>query len=157
MAAKLPVSKQIKTVGQIKEGEYCYIRPSSMLVAKNGDCCIDETCVVISSKKSGQKLKITRVKDGFIAYIYSINYKWIKGTLEDYQIDDDLDLDYDPVYIPVVGFRAKSYQNLSEKEINGLMEQVVKEEDFEEAAKLRDILEELQKKSKVSSNKIEQS
>lgn len=143
--AKLPESKERKKISQMEIGESCYTSPWSMFVDEKGNCFIDETCqVILSPEEANKELKITRVEGGYIAYIYDIDFKWARVSLSE-DFDDDFD-DYDkPVYKPVVGFKTKSYNKLSKKELAEQLEQLVKEENYEKAAKIRDKIKKLEK------------
>ncbi len=127
--ALLPKIKEQMRISDLRIGESCYCVPYAMKVRSDGKCFLDVYYNAHKEPTDSARLKIERIDNGFIAYIYDVIYQWAKKDSED---DNDFFS-----YKEVVGFGSVSYAEMSEQELQTLMDEAAENQEYELAEKIR--------------------
>ncbi len=134
--AKLPDRKRLYQIKDLEIGETAYVSVYAMRVDSDEECYLLKDYAIFPKKNTDNaQLKIKRTKDGFIAFIFEIDYQW--GISED--------IEYDPseksAYLPIIGFGdILEYSKFSDRELRNALLEAERAEDYEEATKIRNIL-----------------
>ncbi len=135
--AKLPEKRRLFQVKDIGIGKIAYVSAYAMKVAVDKECYLRTDYTVHTKHSSDTPLKIQRTINGFIAFIFETDYLW--------PISDDIDTTVnieESNYAHVVGFGDKlDYEKLSLKELKEALSSVEDDGDYEEAAKIRDLIQ----------------
>ncbi len=129
-----PKSKEEKKLSDLEVREPCFTLPWAMWVRTDGNCFLNENYPAYSASEGNARLKITRVKDGYIAYIYDLDYKWSKSDHHGFASPDEV------CHGAVVAFGVTSYKQLSTEELKGELEKAIEDEDYELASRIRDLI-----------------
>jgi hypothetical protein len=74
--AKLPSSKKMKRIADMNIGETCFTTPLAMWVNLNEDCFLNENCEASDETRNDLKLKVLKLIDGYIVFIYEVTSNW---------------------------------------------------------------------------------
>jgi hypothetical protein len=132
--AQFPKSKEEKKLSDLEVGESCYTAPWAMWVRTDGSCFLNENYPAYNAPKGTAQLKITRVKDGYIAFIYDVDYRWSKSDSHGFCSPDEV------CHGPVVAFGVTSYEQLSVEELEVELQKAVEDENYELASKIRNLI-----------------
>lgn len=134
--AKLPNKKRLYQIKDMQIGETAYVSVYAFRVGSDEECYLLKDYAIFPKKNlNNAQLKIQRIKNGFIAFIFEIDYSW--------GISDDIE--YSPgeksQYLPIIGFGdVLVYEKLSIKELKDALLAAEQVEDYEEASKIRNLL-----------------
>lgn len=127
--AKLPETKVEKKLSDLKIGESGFTVPWAMWLNLEGECFLNESFTFDEKKGVTVELKITRVQDGYIAFINdNIKYKWTKNSSPNFMGCNEKDC-----YGKIFGFNE-------EDELNLKLEIAISEENYELATEIREII-----------------
>ena len=125
--AKLPASKKMKRIADMNIGETCFTTPLAMWVDLNEDCFLNENCEASNEVRSDLKLKVMKLVNGYIVFIYEINYNWSpRENCGFITADENLCCG------EVIGFKFNENDVINLK-----IKQAVAEEDYELAMELK--------------------
>lgn len=129
-----PESKRTKQLKDLAVGETCYTLPWGMWVRTDGQCFLNERYPAYEASGGTAQLKVTRVKEGYVVYIYDVDHKWSKQDEPYYASPEE------NCYGKVVDFGITSYEDLSIEDLQERLQNAIGDENFELAMKIRDII-----------------
>lgn len=136
--AKLPENKRLYQIKDLNIGETAYVSVYAFRVGPDEECYLLKDHTIYKKKDADSaQLKIKRVRNGFIAFIFDINYCWSISDEIEYIAGEKSQ------YLPIIGFGdVLEYEKLSIKELEYALLEAERSEDYEEASKIRNLLSE---------------
>ena len=129
--AKLPIRKIKKRIVDMIAGETGFTVPWAMWIDGDNECFLNEAFSIEASSGGTVQLKITRVKNGYIAFIHDVDYEW-SPKLDHGFVNTDENL----CYGKVVGFKLNEADK-PKQSVEKLIQQAIAEENYELAAELK--------------------
>lgn len=134
--SEFPESKIQRRLIDLRVGESCYTVPWALWVRTDGACFLNENYTAYFHPEGTVKMKVVREEEGYVVYIYDIDYKWTKSAEHGFNSPDEV------CYGKVIDFGVSDYKTLSLDQLKERLEVAEKKEDYKLAAQIRDIIKE---------------